>query len=121
MDILFTILIIIVAILLIGVVLIQNSKGGGLASNIGISTQMMGVKKTADAVEKATWYMVVALVVLCIGSGYAFSDGKRRTGGGGNKPEIITPEMTMPMNPTMPTTMPGQPQNPAGGGNQPAQ
>ena|ERR1700742_2797428 len=71
--IIFTILIFIVAVLLIGIVLIQNAKGGGLASNVGISTQMMGVKKTADAVEKMTWYLIGILVFLCVASGYAFS------------------------------------------------
>ncbi|MBQ1969916.1 MAG: preprotein translocase subunit SecG, partial [Paludibacteraceae bacterium] len=41
-----TILILIVSVLLIGVVLIQNSKGGGLASSFSAQNQIMGVKKT---------------------------------------------------------------------------
>ncbi|MBE2247599.1 MAG: preprotein translocase subunit SecG [Candidatus Competibacteraceae bacterium] len=68
MSIVFTILIFLCALLLILVVLIQNSKGGGLASNIGISNQLMGVKKTTDVVEKATWTLGIALVVLSIAS-----------------------------------------------------
>lgn len=103
MSILFTILILLVAILLIGVVLIQNSKGGGLASNIGVSTQMMGVKKTADTVEKATWYLVGLLAVLCVASGFAFSGGQRKSSSGFD-PQITPLENTVPMNQTAPVT-----------------
>jgi preprotein translocase subunit SecG len=106
MTILFTVLIIIVAVLLIGVVLIQNSKGGGLASNIGISTQTMGVKKTADTVEKATWYLIAAMVVLCIGSGYAFTSHTRKvTSDGLNTEDIVTPDIST--SPFLPQQMPG--------------
>ena len=47
------ILAVIVAILLVLVVSIQESKGGGLASNFSASNQIMGVRKTTDVVEKA--------------------------------------------------------------------
>jgi preprotein translocase subunit SecG len=57
---------VIVAILLIGIVLIQKSKGGGLSSSFAGSNQIMGVRRTNDVVEKATWYLVAALVVLSI-------------------------------------------------------
>lgn len=60
------ILIIIVCIALGFVVLIQNSKGGGLAANFSAPTQVMGVRQTADVVEKATWWLAVALGVLCL-------------------------------------------------------
>lgn len=56
------VLLIIVSILLVGVVLIQNSKGGGLMS----SRYEMGVARTTDFIEKATWSLAGALVVLCI-------------------------------------------------------
>lgn len=56
------VLLIIVSILLVGVVLIQNSKGGGLMS----SRYEMGVARTTDFVEKATWSLAGALVVLCV-------------------------------------------------------
>lgn len=59
-----SVLIIIVCILLTLVVLVQNSKGGGLASNFSSSNQIMGVRKTADFLEKATWTLAVALLVL---------------------------------------------------------
>jgi preprotein translocase subunit SecG len=63
---LFTFLVILVAILLILVVLIQNSKGGGLASNFSASNQVMGVQKTSELIEKVTWGLVISLFVLCI-------------------------------------------------------
>ena len=50
-----SILILIASILLILIVLIQNSKGGGLASGFSSSNQIMGVRKTTDFLEKATW------------------------------------------------------------------
>jgi preprotein translocase subunit SecG len=61
-----SILIIIVCVLLILVVLVQNSKGGGLASSFASSNQVMGVRKTADFLEKATWTLAAALLVLSI-------------------------------------------------------
>ena len=44
--------------------MLQNSKGGGLASEFSSSNQIMGVRKTADFLEKATWTLAIILVVL---------------------------------------------------------
>lgn len=60
------ILAVIVAVLLTFIVLIQESKGGGLASNFASSNQIMGVRKTTDVVEKATWSLAAVLVVLSV-------------------------------------------------------
>ena len=60
------ILAIIVSILLVFVVLIQNSKGGGLAANFAAGNQVFGVRQTADTLEKATWYLSITLGLLCI-------------------------------------------------------
>ena len=57
-------LIIVVCVLLILIVLVQNSKGGGLASNFSSSNQIMGVRKTTDFLEKATWTLAGALLIL---------------------------------------------------------
>lgn len=65
-----TILILIAAILLIGVVLIQKSKGGGLASNFQGANQIMGVKSTTNFVEKATWTLAIVICVLSILSSF---------------------------------------------------
>jgi preprotein translocase subunit SecG len=61
-----SILILIAAILLILIVLIQNSKGGGLASGFSSSNQIMGVRKTTDFLEKATWTLAGTVIVLSI-------------------------------------------------------
>jgi preprotein translocase subunit SecG len=66
MEIVISGLIILVCLLLILVVLIQNSKGGGLASSFASSNQVMGVQKTGDVVEKATWVLAASLLVLCL-------------------------------------------------------
>ena len=47
-----TILIVLAAVLMILIVLVQNSKGGGLASGFASSNQIMGVRKTTDFLEK---------------------------------------------------------------------
>jgi len=61
-----TVLVIIVCILLVLIVLVQNSKGGGLASNFQSSNQIMGVRKTADFLEKFTWGLAAALLFLSV-------------------------------------------------------
>ena len=61
-----TILIFIVSLLLMGIVLIQNSKGGGLASGFSASNQIVGVQRTTDFLEKGTWILAVTLFVLCL-------------------------------------------------------
>jgi preprotein translocase subunit SecG len=61
-----TILIVIVCVFLTLIVLVQNSKGGGLAANFSASNQIMGVRKTADFLEKATWTLAGSLIVLCM-------------------------------------------------------
>ena len=67
---LFVILIVIAALLMIGVVLIQESKGGGLSSNFSSSNAIMGVRKTTDFVEKTTWGLAIAMVILSVASAY---------------------------------------------------
>ena len=77
-----SILIIIVCILLILIVLIQNSKGGGLASSFSSSNQVMGVRKTGDFLEKATWTLAASLLVLCVLSTSFTKTGEGTTTGG---------------------------------------
>lgn len=64
--ILISVLILITCVLLVLVVLVQNSKGGGLASNFSSSNQFMGVRKTADFLEKSTWTLAIVLLVLSL-------------------------------------------------------
>ncbi|WMJ74256.1 preprotein translocase subunit SecG [Cytophagaceae bacterium ABcell3] len=59
------VLIIIVAVLLVLIVLAQNSKGGGLSSTFGGgANQLIGVKKTGDALEKITWGLAIGVLGL---------------------------------------------------------
>ncbi len=67
---LFVIFIVIAALLMIGIVLIQESKGGGLASNFSTYNQIGGVRKTTDFIEKATWFLAGAMVVISVACAY---------------------------------------------------
>ena len=61
------IILIILACFVLGFfVLIQNSKGGGLASNFAGSNQIMGVRKTADFLEKGTWTLAGIIMLFCL-------------------------------------------------------
>lgn len=71
MYLLFIVLIVIVSVLMCGIVLIQNSKGGGLASSFASSNQIMGVRKTTDFLEKATWVLAICIAVLSIFAAYS--------------------------------------------------
>lgn len=62
----FVVLIVLVSLLMIGIVLIQESKGGGLSSNFSASNSIMGVRKTTDFIEKATWTLAALMVVFSI-------------------------------------------------------
>ena len=63
-------LILILAVLMILIVLIQESKGGGLASNFSSTNAIMGVRKTTDFIEKATWGLAISMVVLSVACAY---------------------------------------------------
>lgn len=61
-----SIIIFLACILLVISVLIQNPKGGGLASGFQSGAQVMGVRRTADFLEKATWFLAILILVLSI-------------------------------------------------------
>jgi len=69
------ILIIVTCILLTLIVLVQSSKGGGLASNFSGSNQFMGVRKTADFLEKSTWSLAITLLALSLFSIFVIPRG----------------------------------------------
>ncbi len=64
----FFVIILLLACGLLGlIILVQNPKGGGLAGNVaGFSNQFMGVKQTTDVLEKGTWILAAAVVLLCL-------------------------------------------------------
>lgn len=71
MYLLLIILMVIASLLMCFIVLIQNSKGGGLASGFSSSNAIMGVRKTTDFLEKATWFLAAFMVVMSIAAAYA--------------------------------------------------
>ena len=76
-------LIIIASLLLILVVLAQNSKGGGLSSQFGGgggTSQVMGVKRTGDLLEKLTWGLAITLLVLSLSTHIFLQDGVESSG-----------------------------------------
>ncbi len=74
-----TVIALIASVLLTIVVLLQNSKGGGLASNFTAGNQTFGVRQTADILEKITWGLVVIIFVITIVA--SFTTGKSGKGG----------------------------------------
>ncbi|WP_418637034.1 preprotein translocase subunit SecG [Winogradskyella sp.] len=73
----FLILIVIVAFLLVVVIMVQNPKGGGLSSSFGGggTQQMGGVQKTGDFLDKSTWFLATALIVLILASNLTIGSG----------------------------------------------
>ena len=70
------VLILIASILMVLAVLVQNPKSG-MASNFGASNQVMGVRQTANFLEKATWYLAIGIVVLSLLATVAMSSHKK--------------------------------------------
>jgi preprotein translocase subunit SecG len=99
------VLIFIVCVLLVLIVLVQNSKGGGLASNFQSAGQVMGVRKTSDFLEKATWGLAGALLFLSV-VGSAFIP----RGGAGVEESRVRQQVEQAVDPTQvpnfPTTAP---------------
>ena len=72
----FVLLIVLASVLMCLIVLIQNSKGGGLASGFASSNQIMGVRKTTDFLEKATWTIAAMMVVFSILAAHSIASDK---------------------------------------------
>ena len=62
-----TVLIAIISVLLMAVILVQNPKGGGIDATFGgQAQQLFGAARSTDFVEKATWVLAGALLILCV-------------------------------------------------------
>ena len=70
MNVLFIILTVITAILMIGIVLVQKSKGGGLSSTFGGGNQVLGVRGTNKFLEKTTWTLAALILIFSVCSAY---------------------------------------------------
>ena len=76
----FTFLIVVITligIVMTGLILLQAGKGGGLAgiASGGATTQILGARQAPDVLEKGTWIMATAFIVLCILTNFAIDDG----------------------------------------------
>ena len=89
----------IVAVLLTLIVLVHESKGGGLAAGFSSANALAGVRKTTDFIEKSTWTLAGALVLFSILTVYVTPKGDRST-------NVVTDMKT--------TTVPTMPATPAG-------
>lgn len=80
-------LIVIVCVLLVLIILAQNPKGGGLSSQFGGSgaSNLIGVKKTGDLLERLTWGFAIALFVLSMATNFIIPS---ETGTGLSSPNI---------------------------------
>ncbi len=106
----FTVLVVlavVVGILLILLVISQKSKGGGLASGFASSNQVLGVRKTTDFVEKATWTLVAIMVVLCIVA-VAFSGSDKEVSQGSTLQNKIMESAAPAQSPAAPAAAPAE-------------
>jgi len=109
MAILFVILIVLASVGLGFLVLVQNPKGGGLASNVGgLSNQLMGVKQTTDVLEKGTWLFASIIAVLAIFSTLIFKGATK--GPDTSILQKINTSNTAPVQKTPANTVPAAPQ-----------
>ncbi|SFG62997.1 preprotein translocase subunit SecG [Prevotella sp. KH2C16] len=93
---LLVVFIVLVSLLMIFIVLIQESKGGGLSSQFSSSNQIMGVRKTTDFVEKITWGLAAAMVVLSIFCAYTAPQAQHEQSVFDN--QAVKTETTNPVN-----------------------
>ena len=98
---LLVILVIIASIFMCLIVLIQESKGGGLASGFASGNQMMGVRKTTDVIEKLTWGLAAAMVLFSVLSVFFIPSATGTT----SVMEGVAAEQQL----TAPTNLPGIP------------
>ena len=103
-----SILIVIASILLTIVVLLQNSKGGGLAANFATGNQTFGVRQTADFLEKATWTLAGTVIVLCIVATFVIPQRSSRHSNIKNQIEQTVPVESAPEIPVTPVAPEGE-------------
>ena len=106
---LFTGIILFICVLLVLIVLVQNPKGGGLVSSFSSSNQFMGVKRTADFVEKTTWGLATALFILSVLATCCQRRVQSRTGRGyriGSKIQRLTLKGCPPILPLLKDNLP---------------
>lgn len=104
---LIVVLAVVVSILLAAIVLVQESKGGGLASSVAGANSVLGVRKTTDFVEKATWSLAGILVVLAIASSFFVAPAEKNADDIVNDIKTSAPAPQLPGQPA-PAPVPGK-------------
>jgi preprotein translocase subunit SecG len=99
------VLAIIVCVLLGLIILIQNPKGGGLSSGFAGSNNIMGVQRTGDFLEKGTWGLVIALMVLALLINVTVPKGGDRNNQNESIQQQITKPAPMPVSPLSPPNL----------------
>lgn len=107
MYIFLSILIVLACVLLIGAVLIQKSKGGGLASDYSQGNQYLGYRKTTDFIEKATWSLAVFICVISILASFTITKPGAKSSISVNPVETTVPA-SAPVSTPAPTSAPAQ-------------
>ena len=105
MTTLFIVLIIIVSILLALIVLIQNPKGGGLSSGFAGGSNLMGVQRTGDFLEKGTWTLIILLMVFSLAINIVGTSGSAVSSGNLSdqiEAPATAPSLNLNANPTAP-------------------
>lgn len=113
-----SVIIIIACVLQVLIVLVQNSKGGGLAANFTSAGQSMGIRKTADFLEKSTWTLAAAILILCVVATATIprGSGLERSRIENSIQNAVDPNAI----PTLPTAVPNEPATtPSGNEQQP--
>ncbi|MBD1393992.1 preprotein translocase subunit SecG [Mucilaginibacter glaciei] len=101
-------IIIIIACILLGlIVLIQNPKGGGLSSNFSGSSQLMGVQKTGDFLEKGTWFLAITIMVLSLAMNATVKGGAQKGDDSQSIEQIKKNSKPSAAPATVPMTVPG--------------
>ena len=103
---LLVILVVIASIFMCLIVLIQESKGGGLASGFSSGNQVMGVRKTTDVIEKLTWGLAIAMVAFSVASVYFLPSQQGSVS--------VMEQSATEQKATAPTNLPGIPATDAG-------
>lgn len=110
MYLLLIIIAIVICALLILMVLIQNPKGGGLSSNFSSSSQLMGVQKTGDFLEKGTWVLAITLMVISMAINVSVKGGVQRDDNSSLKEQVDKASKPTGASPVMPSALPAKPQ-----------
>lgn len=96
-----------VCFLLIIAVMVQNPKGGGLSSSLGGTQMLGGVQKTTDFLDKSTWFLATALIVLILLSSISFPSMVGQSDSKVIDQTEIAPKTATPSTPA--TTTPAKP------------